>query len=277
MILPVTHQTGFAQWGGESMAPGLWRDHIGGWVMALGSTGDTVLDRSIGRIGAPPHNGTYSNISPSDAYVPGKNPRIPGGWAINFDEPSSDHIELGTNAQILGSSNVPFSVVVMARHDGAVNGRAGIIKGQRSDGGDGWDLRLEASGSPANGLCFSVGTFNTDVAVFAQADFDVNLYHSYAGVYDGGNMFAYVDGVQGGTTDTGALTDFDEIIAIGEGFEGFRYFNGSIQYVLMWHRVLSDGELRLLSQDPMIMFRIDEDIQGRVPTAAAARRIFVIS
>ncbi len=85
-----------------------------------------------------------------------------------------------------------------------------------------------------------VGQLDGSVAV------DDNQWHHIAGVYDGSSMSLYIDGVLDvSNTSSGSIATSDDPVIIGSNYQGIptRFFDGSIDDVIIWDRALSQTEI----------------------------------
>ena len=77
---------------------------------------------------------------------------------------------------------------------------------------------------------------------------DDNLWHHIAGVYDGSAMYLYIDGILDiSISRTGNIVTTDDPVTIGSNILGgnpARFFDGSIDDVLIWNRALSQQEIQ---------------------------------
>lgn len=79
-------------------------------------------------------------------------------------------------------------------------------------------------------------------------------WQTLAGTYDGSTIISYLDGTQAGTqANTGDITgdpDSDLMFGARPGSTVDRFFGGLIEYVVLFDRALSAGEVKSMYQNP---------------------------
>ena len=126
----------------------------------------------------------------------------------------------------------------------------GIVSKPRSSTGTGYRLGLD--GGKLNLGIYAVGyPWN----VFSPSPLATQAWCHVAGVYDGNDMILYINGIEVARRSIGAVTldQSSQPLFIGqEGITGagHRFFNGSVDDVLIYNRALSATEVQQLAQDP---------------------------
>ena len=126
--------------------------------------------------------------------------------------------------------------------------------------------------------------WNTDGTVFLQsntgadADITINEWHQVAMVFDGANLYNYLDGVlySTDTESSGTQAQYDTDIAIGSHLKLINSaygFNGKIDQNLIYNRALSASEIAQLYREPFAMFGRDDIFD----VAAAFRRRVIVT
>lgn len=111
----------------------------------------------------------------------------------------------------------------------------------KETGGSGFALNVGASGQGR----LVVGGSNWFEAVTPVGSFTLNKWTHFAGVYDGTNIYVYVDGVLKGTkTGVGAIVASNSSLNIGtSSFFTGREFQGGIDEVSLWNKAMTDREI----------------------------------
>ena len=113
----------------------------------------------------------------------------------------------------------------------------------------------------------------TLVSVASSASYTDNKWHVAAGRLRGTAATVWVDGFQdgSGTLGTAGINFPDSLTVLGVGDHDI-----DIALNAVWHRALSDAEIRLLTLDPFGMIRRDEQlIDVPAPAAAPPQRLSV--
>ena len=210
---------------------------VGWWKLDEGS-GTTTADSS-----GNAHNGTLTN---SPTWTTGR----VGPSALTFN---------GTTAQVGVSGSAPlanlytagFTVSAWIKPAGAGGGNAGRIV-DKDNNSAGWffamsgatQIRLTSDQDPSG------VTSMTSTATIA-----LNTWQHVAATWDGhsgGQMHVYINGVQAdsATTAGGAGTEADDSatpLTIGDRPLNDRGFNGSIDEVRIYNRILSAAEIQALA------------------------------
>ena len=178
---------------------------------------------------------------------------VPGlfGTALRFDG-DSDFVDCGDVTAVEGVAQL--SIVLWVRtplSDSANNYFVSKEGGVGDVFSFGWDasedvrLRVDAGG-------------NDDVGKFIDGIKDEpGVWKQIAGVYDGANIYVYVDGIVGGTvgTLTGATDTSTGTLIIGALDSGDgNWWNGDIDHVTIYNRGLTAAEVTELYADPFQMF-----------------------
>jgi len=112
------------------------------------------------------------------------------------------------------------------------------IVDKRDSGADGYDLYI-AQGSSAAWFRINGYALEGDRAI------DDDLWHYVVGVYDGGSLDLYIDGVQDATRSASETKiDTTGVLAIGARYDSGHLFSGLIDDVQIYDRALSPEEIR---------------------------------
>lgn len=212
---------------GDPVAFYLCNEGAGGIVQDLSGNGN------VGTFGA-------ATLSPS--WTTGKY-----GSGINFD--GGDYIDLGgDNPQFEGISQL--SIVSWVRTSATTDT---IISKAHST--PSWSQETSAGGKAQ----FRTWTGAGNVTSTGTTSINDGLWHQVVAVYDGANQYVYTDGVLEDTdAQTQTITVGNDGVAIGclwnNNVSRAAYWNGDIDHILVFIRVLSSSEIVLLYQGPFCMF-----------------------
>ena len=251
---------GFARSQSESASPNLWTGLEGLWVPALGPTGLQLFDVS-GRHST----GTLTNMDPATDWVPG-DPRV-GGYVLDFDG-SNDTVNVPSNAA-LDSLSTKLSFSVRFRLTGTLGGFDTMFgRTTSSSWNDGFGLRYD---NGAREWEFWVNAFNTDFAFIPFANNDLE-WHTLAGVAAAGQVRMFLDGAEGGTSDTypGTISTPDRPFVIGAAGNVDQFTKVEIGSLALYSRGLAPAETATLAVDPLRMLRRRQRTTVSVAGAAPA-------
>ncbi len=204
---------------------------VGYWPLdgkTITTTGATTSAQDL--IGSS--HAAFSNMSTTTSRVRGKI-----GQAVNFNG-STNFLNAGTSTQL---ANKPMSVSFWAKSNVTTNNYDSPI-GKVNTGSwtQGWGFYTTSSSQ----MRFFIQGYDSNYALFSNLN--PRLWHHYVGVWDGTNIYLYVDGVRGGTTDTytGSITATDYPMVIG-AIEADIYYNwdGLVDEVRVYNRALSPKEI----------------------------------
>jgi hypothetical protein len=204
---------------------------VGHWTFdgkTISTTGATTSAQDV--VGG--YNGTFTNMSTTTSRVLGK-----VGQAITFDG-ADDYISVGTSS-VLG--NKPLSVSFWAKSNVTTSTYDSPI-GKVNTGSwtQGWGFYTTGTSQ----MNFFIEGYSTNSANFTGLN--PRVWHHYVGVWDGTNIYIYVDGVRGSVTDTytGSMTTSNLLMTIGSIEPDVYYnWNGPIDDVRVYNRALSDKEI----------------------------------
>lgn len=235
---------------GHQLARGL----VGCWLFNEGS-GSKIFDLSGNN-----NSGSLDNV----IWKPGK-----FGSSTEYD---------GTNTQVVipdspelafgnGTSDKPFSVLVYAyiksgSTDTILLSKSPQVTGSLTENLE-WILYI-----PCLRPIFRMYDFNGGHQIYNYADDEVygDKWHQFVGTYDGSGgqngILVYVDGIEVPATPASAGTyvamhDTDSPIRIGRMLPGGSWdsgFDGRIDCVMIWNRVLFASEIAWLAREPFCMF-----------------------
>ena len=242
----VSFGTGFARGPAESAHPELWKKLSGFWAPQLGPTGDRLIDYGPYGHHAEPMSGSSIDWRPG-----------PLGWNLEVNEDSWRVLNSATTRYRFGTSD--FTVFAAGRSDGGPAGTTLICKDNSNNQSpvneEAWSLQVNGSGTVFEFRCAG-GTLGS-TAPSTRAD---GLWHCYVGLRDGAEGRFYLDGVLEHTLSTyfsGLSLDGDHDLqfAARQGARTTGEWIGGIGPFAIWHRALSDAEIRLLYRDPLAPLR----------------------
>jgi hypothetical protein len=174
---------------------------------------------------------------------------VPGrfGQALYFDN-TNDFVAIpGFESTFDGATAMSVSAWFKMRLASNVDG---AIAAQRRSGFAQWLLQRTTCCGGQERLTFSIFTSSGAASVTRQQMGDTDWHHA-VGVYDGTNVYLYVDNVLAGTTpQTGGINDFDYNVCIGTSGHGncieTAWLDGTIDDVRLYNRALTAEEVSRL-------------------------------
>jgi hypothetical protein len=169
------------------------------------------------------------------------------GGAFSFD--GNDYIDCGTDPNL----NINDELTITAWFNpNVLRGSTRTLVGKFDSDTDthGYTLFWQTSG---NSLEFDVGNGTGFSRAQLTGYTDLDSWHHVAGVFDGGTLKIYVDGVLQDTTPyTDSIADENDPLRIGANSGALnRYWNGLIDEVSVWSRALSQEEIEQLQTQPI--------------------------
>ena len=212
----------------------LSRGLVGCWLFNEG-TGDKICDSSGNNYG-----GTFASSTNKPSWTNYK-----FGHAIDFD--GDDYIEIDDPA--ITGGHPQFSVSMWIKSDVASGANTHFIQQWNNPYTFRflWDqygrVSFGISADDSVGGRTSMYTMN-----------DTNWHH-LVGVYDGANVYVYLDKAVGSTvgSTTGVTDTNTKKIQIGH-HPSYGNLDGKISHVMMWSRALSLSDIDLLYRQPFCMF-----------------------
>lgn len=203
---------------------------VGCWLFNEGSGGQ-VFDLS--------GNGNTGTFINSPVWVPGK-----FGSAIDFDKNDDDYIDCGNNITLQPASGLTLYVVFNAR-------AYGLWQGLINSGGDtetrAYGIWFESSGD------IEFLLYTSDITrLQAHGDpFVVGTSYSVACTYDSVKQRIYRNGIEiKEGNKTGNIDYTQAVFGLGIGQEQlYTFWDGSIDYVLIYNRAIHPSEIALLDRD----------------------------
>lgn len=235
---------------------------IGLWLLNEGS-GNLVADLS-----GNGNNGIITGLT----WQSGK-----FGSALDGDG-TSNYIDCGDVPQVEGVSGLTVSI--WTKIPGASVAAVEMLIGKRGEGGD-RTFYLYANDSED----VHFGVYNSDAtlatAIYTDGLLNVaNIWKHIVGVWDGANVYVYVDTVVGGTAPalTGVTDSSIVNMAIGaDNVFGQNDWIGTVDNVMIWNRALSVSERTQLFINPFIMFDRDEiDLWAAATQGVAVADIVIL-
>jgi hypothetical protein len=232
MILPASYNNGFAPRDGMPLYPELWRGCVGAWNPGLGPTGLTLRDWS-GR----GNHGTLTNMDPGTDLV-----ATDKSYALDFDG-SNDYVDMGASGSALINS-LPFFVSAWIKPvnvSGGTSGFQGVVCSDQSGGPMFFRLRSGA-------IQFS---YDENAVSFVAGGTVANgSWQHIAGMADGSTYKVYLNGslVGSKTAAVSPITSANKLVlGVDFTFVSGRNFNGQMLDVRIYHRVVSENEIRILA------------------------------
>lgn len=216
----------------------LSRGLVGYWLMNEG--GGSVVRNAA-------QNANHGAIAAGVNWVPGR-----FGPCLLFDD--SHTVACGTMNSLFGAQALSVSVWLWVT-DNADN--QGLISASSSPPGRVFDAYVRTIGK----INFRVYNSDATAAICAGVRvLGVNEWHHWVGVWDGANVYQYIDGVADGTpvSLTGALYGSGANAVVIGSAPAYGAMDGMLDAPAVWSRALSPSEIASLYRDPYQMFR-----QGR--------------
>ncbi len=172
--------------------------------------------------------------------------------SLQFDG-STSYVDLPTNNNLDISDSITIEAWIYANQWGVSSAAGSIVcKHGWSAGEAGYVLRAGASGQLSfNIACDSLGTPISWVEVESDPNtLQLNQWHHVAATFDGYEQKLYIDGVLSKTNTLGfygTIVSSTYLVKIGRLADvsqfDFRGWNGMIDEVRIWHRVLQPAEI----------------------------------
>ncbi|MFZ2148721.1 MAG: LamG domain-containing protein [Sedimentisphaerales bacterium] len=208
----------------------LSRGLVGLWLFNEGS-GNKVFDLS--------GNGNTGTFAGNTVWVPGK-----FGSALSFDG-TTDYVGVGSNSiLILSGSNLS---IVASIKTSDIGNRLIFGAYQPSNPYSGYAFRINAS---------KLGYFSSAFGSWVEANssYADGVQHIVAFSLNGTSCSFYRDGVFDGTQTSAAPASYTGNKAIGARNDGNYSFLGTIDFIMIFNRVLSASEIAQLYREPFCMF-----------------------
>lgn len=257
-----TYADGFAEGPAESAYPDLWRGLVFCSSPHLGPTGLTLFDHS-----GYGNNGEINGTTAADAWVMSER-----GWVNDYG--ITAFIDIGDPVQMdFGSSG--FTIVAKIRLNILATSRAILIK----DRSNPRQFILQTDPSDNDELDFIVFQTNTSfkrIRTTASILVAISWLHIVATSDGAGNLKIYVDGaripgtISGSSSGRMQATNVDLIIGANDETPRSKYFNGQIDGVLVYDRLLAPDEIMdmYLGAHPLTPIR---GVVGKVPVSLLLR------
>lgn len=255
MILPGSYANGFAPRDGQPLYPSLRRGCVGAWAPCLGPTGLTLRDWS----GYGSH-GTLTNMDPASDWVPSG-----GRYALDFD---------GTNDYSVSSSlGIP---------SGSAKKTVGfwVYQRTRASGVNSAIVELATAGSTFTIQSVLIGGVTyvcTDSVAYNMTATgseipSLNAWNYMLFSFNGASLEYWLNGV---FIKTMAWPSSAAVTAIQIGRRSgaaVGYFDGLIDDVCIYNRVISPQEIRLLASRRGIAYEMAPRRRTSLQVAAAFSR-----
>ncbi len=165
-----------------------------------------------------------------------------GTGALSLDN-VDDHVRIQTD--VVGAEGGVVTVSAWVKPSTIASG--GSIVAKDRSGFLQWNLKMDGQtgNNLRNNLLFGVGAEGT--TAYAMADLN---WHHVAGVYDGANVYVYIDGVSVDSTPpvlTGTINNFAHSVCIGTSGSQCtenNFFGGLVDDVRIYNRALSSSEIQ---------------------------------
>ena len=189
------------------------------------------------------NHGTLTDMDPAIDWV-----KTPSGYGLDFDG-VNDRVVSSKNINITGASprTVEFRVKKV---------RTGVIEFCVTFG--------YGSGSGQTGYAFSLGSsatnweyegnyqlWNTGIATAPYVD----IWSHHVVTYNGTNFVWYIDGQIRATSGVITINTSNTVVEFGKVFYNGSYFQGIIDNVRIWNRVLSPKEITQLYANPNCIYK----------------------
>jgi hypothetical protein len=212
------------------------RGIVGDWMMWEGA-GPTVEDLS-----GNGNTGTLTGTVPS--WTSGKH-----GSGILF--PGTDEYISTT-----GDIDLDYVTIIASVKSNSSTGSRFIVNKNFSDSVIPFSLCITPHDSYGGMAYYQSGWKNTDDITDIR---NTGRYHHVAGTYDGVRLNYYIDGVLDVSSleGSGVLPKNNAVVDIGVYRNDNVYFDGIIEYVMIFNRALSASEIALLYRELFCGFRWD--------------------
>jgi Concanavalin A-like lectin/glucanases superfamily len=193
----------------------------------ISTTGATTTTQDV--IGG--NNASFTNMSTTTSRVLGK-----VGQAITFDG-GDDKLTVSTATALAPK---PLSVSFWAKSNRPVSTYYGPIGMTTIESWtEGWGFYTPGSSE----MRFFVEGYSTNYAAFTNLN--PQVWHHYVGVWDGNNIYLYVDGVRGSVTDTysGAISITNPLYIGSVDGQSSYDWQGPVDEVRIYNRALSPKEI----------------------------------
>lgn len=252
IIFTLAELGGYGQNGPATAPNSLNYGLVGYWDMEEGS-GQTVYDKSgKGKNGTL---GASSSIEASDpVFGPGHNSSGLVGTGMIFDG-KDDYIDCGSDIDF-GITN-KFTLSAWVKPTG-INPNPDSPEYGSSYVASFSDSSLRYQDSEFVFRATNIDDINADARSSAK---ELDHWYHIVGVYNGTDARLYIDGVSAADPVTlSGNVILGNPFRIGNFSGGIRYFQGSIDEVRVYNRVLSENEIRLLynQKKPILEYKFDE-------------------
>jgi hypothetical protein len=171
--------------------------------------------------------------------------------AYNFDNPSSDIIEISDITDIENTNTISISAWIYANSFKGVDVDGGIVAKRGYSpriSGDGWQILSVGTTDANHGkFQFAVWTPNEYALFTSGNNYLTNTWYHIVAVYNGTTEKIYINGVlenSGGAM--GTISNSNAKVSIGNYWTGGSGFDGKIDEVGLWNRELTDTEITAL-------------------------------
>ncbi|MDC0584657.1 hypothetical protein OAO55_02890, partial [Bacteroidales bacterium] len=193
---------------------------------------DNNLDDASSNSNTGTFNGGTATYSTSPAMFGPKN-------CLNFDG-SDDYVEM-SDLQLSGSA---FTVETWVYFESFNDATDANITNLFRGGGENVVLRIGDGGMDNNMPQFVVSVGGTQYKLNADARLSTNTWYHLAGVYDGSNMYLYINGsLDKSQAQNGSLSTTVESFRLG-GDNGGRLLDGTMEEVRIWNDARTVSEIR---------------------------------
>ncbi len=206
---------------------------VGYWSFNDGS-GSTITRDSSGLN----NTGTLVNMNTSGNETSGWATDCKYGNCLRFDK-VDDTISVGDKNSLEPQR---FSLVAWIKHLGSTDFQTIHTKSTYGTF-EGYEIYV----IPNNRIEFWMGNGVQSFSFTSNSILNPNTWYHVIGIYDGGSMKIYINGLPDNELPTGSQTIYyaGTSFAVGSHYSG-RYFNGTIDEVSVYNRALSDQEVRQL-------------------------------
>ena len=172
------------------------------------------------------------------------------GHCLNFNNDKIDIAE-SNSLDITGQ----ITILTKIKPGTLSDSRCIVTKWDEASYGGQYIFRIKNTGV-LNLLCGNGSAWTINKST--TATLTLNKYATVAVTYDGANVGFFIDGklTDGWMADSSGLTHIAEKITIGYGQPdvGAQFFDGNIDFVMIYNRALSASEIALLYREPFCMF-----------------------
>ena len=166
-----------------------------------------------------------------------------------FAADTTDYVDCGND----DSLDLADGFTLVFRCKGNLSANMSPFSNTSTFGNTGWGVRVTSGGNIVF-LKYGIGGINSGTAIITDA-----VWTTAAMTKDGANYEFFQNGISKATpTGAGDPSASTGNLHIGRRFDAAEPWDGSIDYIYIWDRILDDREIALVHSNPYIMFHENE-------------------